>query len=115
MEDCTTDINPGIKERCCDYYKDRSSEFDICPVIIHGSEHLHTDCRACKYNEFDFYKTLEVIRRKMSINSPVWIGTKPIVHEEYLKFKNLNDCFYQKQIHRKKFRDGNSNSQTSKS
>jgi hypothetical protein len=80
----------GLKEWCCDYYPSRKQNFDTCPVVQHGSDHIYTDCRECAFNEFDFYTTLAICRKKMSLTDPIWIGIKPIVHEEYVKERELN-------------------------
>lgn len=74
---------------CCDFMLIRPEEFEFCPVIQHGSEHLHTDCRACRYNYFDFYTTLLTIRKKMSLTDPIWTGTLPYIDEEILVARDL--------------------------
>lgn len=82
-----------ILERYCDYDTKVMDKKDLCPVIKHGSQHLHTECRACQYNIFEFTDTLKVIRSKMSDIDPIFTGTYPKFDESYMKKGRMSDVF----------------------
>ena len=73
----------------CGFCDDRKADQIMCPIIIHGSEHIHTECRACKFNIFDFYTTLKAIRRKMSDIDPIYTGIYPKFDEVFFKHRSL--------------------------
>jgi hypothetical protein len=73
----------------CGYCDNRKATKINCPVIQDGIGHIHTECRACKYNPFDFYTTLKAIRIKMSDIDPVWNGIYPKFDEYFFKYQGL--------------------------
>ena len=73
----------------CGYCDDRKVQVVFCPIVIHGKDHIHTECRACKFNFFDFYTTLKVIRAKMSDVDPVWDGVYPKFDETFFTHRSL--------------------------
>lgn len=73
----------------CGYCDNRKDNKVMCPNIVYGSEHIHTECRACKFNQFDFYTTLKVIRKKMSDIDPVWDGIYPKFDEVFFERRSL--------------------------
>ena len=76
-------------ESYCGYCDNRKEQYPKCPVIKYGSDHLHTECRACKHNVFDFYTTLKVIRVKTSELDPIWNGIYPKFDEHFFKYQGL--------------------------
>lgn len=76
-----------ITESYCDYYQDRSIGVVMCPIVIYGPSHIHTECRACKHNIYGFYETLAIIRKKLSNSDPVFTGILPFIQEDYSKNK----------------------------
>jgi hypothetical protein len=73
----------------CGYCDDRKATDVMCPVVTYGSDHLHTECRACKFNLFDFNTTLKVIRKKTSDIDPVYSGIYPKFDEVFFKYRSL--------------------------